>query len=163
MNEEVKAKFDAWLEEQSEETKTLVAERFSALEATVKATRTERDNLNLELKKLAKNVEVDSEAGKQLSELREKLQLAERKSNFIEQATKQGAKRPGVAFALANSENLFSEDGEPDWERIKETIPELFTVASTNTDAGSGTTTKIPDSAGVNTIKTYLDKKNQKG
>lgn len=137
--QEAKDKFESWLENQPDEVKELLKERFESLENTVKATRGERDNLNKELKELAKKVTEDSEAGKQLSDLRARLDASEKKSNFIEQALKQGATKPSAIYAVANAESLFTEDGNPDWNKIKETIPEFFKVTNTSNNAGSGT------------------------
>jgi hypothetical protein len=136
--------YDEWFGEQTEEVKAMIEEHNKGLHNSVKATRDERDALSKELKKLAKEVDENSEAGKQLGELRSKLEFAERKSNFIEEAVKNGAKRPSAAFAIASTENLFLEDGTADWKKIKESIPELFSVTNTNTNAGSGTNTALP-------------------
>lgn len=137
--EEVKDAFDKWLETQTEEVKTLIAERFSSLENTVKATREERDTFKGELKELAKKVTDDSEAGIKISELSKKLEVSERKANFIEQAVKQGVIRPTAAYAIASTENLYDDKGNPDWNKLKESVPELFKVANTSNNAGSGT------------------------
>jgi len=142
--EEAKSKFEEWLETQDESTKTLIQERFEVLESTVKATRQERDTFKGELKDLAKKIDENSDAGKAVSELQTRLAQAEKKSNFIEQAVKQGVKRPSAAYAIANTENLFKEDGSPDFEKIKESVPELFTIINTNNNAGSGSKTALP-------------------
>jgi uncharacterized coiled-coil DUF342 family protein len=139
--EEVKNQFDSWLETQTEEVKTLLAERFSSLENTVKATREERDTFKNELKDLSKHVDENSEAGKQLTEAISRADAAEKKSNFIVEAVKQGAKRPTAAYAIAETEKLFDDKGNPDWNKIRESVPELFTVVNTSNNAGSGTNT----------------------
>ncbi len=144
--EEVKAEFEIWLETQDESVKTLINNRFSALETTVKAVREERDNFGRELKSLARNVDKESDAGKQLDELRNKLKLSERKSTFLEAASKQGITKPSVVYAYATNENMFTEDGEPDWARMKETVPELFKVSDVKTHAGTNTNPKTVES-----------------
>lgn len=136
--------YETWFGEQTEEIKSMIEEHNKGLHNSVKATREERDSLAKELKKLSKEIDENSEAGKLVSDLQAKLQQAERKSTFIEQAVKQGIKRPTAAYAIAVTENLFKEDGNPDFEKIKESIPELFTVTNTNTNAGSGTNTALP-------------------
>jgi sugar-specific transcriptional regulator TrmB len=137
--EEVKTKYEVWLETQPDEVKELLKERFESLENTVKATREERDTFKGELKELAKKVTDDSEAGIQISELSKKLELSERKANFIVEAVKNGATRPTAAYAIATAENLYDDKGNPDWNRIKESVPELFKVTNTSNNAGSGT------------------------
>lgn len=137
--QEVKLEYETWLETQPENVKTLLAQRFEALENTVKATRQERDTLNGELKELGKKLEKGSEAETRLSELTSRLSQAEKKATFLELAWKEGCVRPSAAYALATSENLFKEDGLPDWSKLRESVPELFRVTNTNTNAGSGT------------------------
>jgi hypothetical protein len=134
--------YETWVEKQDETVKEGINKHYEGLLNSVKATREERDSLSKELKKLSKEVEVNSEAGKLIGELQDKLSASERKANFLEQAARVGCKKPTVAFALANAENLYTEKGEPDWEKIKETVPELFTVQSIKSDAGSGTNQK---------------------
>mgnify|MGYP002074627815 FL=1 len=141
MNDE----FEKWLANQSQEVRDLIAERFSALENTVKATRSERDTFKKELKEISAKVEVNSEAGKQLEELQRKLSVTEKKASFIEEAVKQGATRPSIAYAILNSENLYDAEGNPDWKKLKEAVPELFKVQNTKNNAGAGTNTVPTD------------------
>lgn len=143
--------YEQWFGEQAEEVRAMIEEHNKGLLNSVKATRDERDALSKELKKLAKEIDEHSEAGKQLGELRAKLEQAEKKSNFIEQAVKQGVKRPTAAYAIANTENLFLEDGNPDWGKIKESVPELFTVTNTSNNAGAGTNQNALPKRDVNT------------
>jgi hypothetical protein len=139
--QEIKNEFETWLDTQDEATKNLVQERFSVLERTISNTRDERDTLSRELKGLARKVDSDSDAGIAIGELRNRLAASEKKSSFIELAVQKGIKRPSAAYAIATSENAFLEDGTPDFEKIRETIPELFSTVNTNTSAGSGTGT----------------------
>lgn len=143
--QEAKSKFEEWLDKQPDDVKGLIQERFESLENTVKATRGERDTFKKELSDLAKKVTEDSEAGKQLGELRARLEATERKANFLESAVRQGVTRPNAAYALATSENLFTDKGTPDWDRIRESIPEIFKVSNTKNNAGSGTANALPD------------------
>ncbi len=136
--------FEKWLDAQSVEVKNLIQERFTALENTVKAVRNERDTFNAELKKLGEKLEKGSEAETKLLEMTSKLSSLEKKTNFFEKATSEGCIRPNVAFSLASTENLFKDDGNPDWKRIKENAPELFKVMNTKNDAGSGTHNVAP-------------------
>jgi hypothetical protein len=76
-------------------------------------------------------------------------------------AVKQGIKRPSVAYAIANADNLYSEDGQPDFDRLKETVPELFGSITTNSDAGSGTNQKPEVNFNAN-IRKQLRKNRQK-
>jgi hypothetical protein len=143
--QEVKDKFETWLETQSDEVKELVNQRFEALTNTVRATRDERDSISNTLKSLSKKVDTDSDAGKELNDLRTKLQQSERKASFIESAVKEGVTRPSVAYTVANAEGYFTEDGSPDWAKIRETVPELFKAKDIKANAGAGTKNSAVD------------------
>lgn len=132
--------FELWLSKQDEPTKALLNARFEALENTVKATRKERDDFRKELKEAGLRLEKGSDAEKTISELSDKLTRTERKANFLELAHREGCSKPGVVFSFANAENLFLEDGNPDWKKIKESVPEFFKTPDLKTNAGSGTT-----------------------
>jgi hypothetical protein len=143
--EEIRSDFEKWLESQTPEVKTLIQERFSVLERTISATREERDSYSKDLKDLAKKVEKGSEAETKIAELSDKLVKTERKYTFLEKATAEGCVRPSVAFAVASHENLWDNQGEPDWKRIKESAPELFKVSNLKSNAGAGTKTVVAD------------------
>ena len=102
--------------------KSLIGERLTSLENTVRATRTERDD------------------AKKLSD------AATKKATFYETAYSQNCTRPQAAYALATTENLFTQDGQPDWTRIQQALPEVFKSANgngnANTKAGAGTQTQ---------------------
>jgi hypothetical protein len=161
MTEPTEFTYETWVEKQDEIVKEGINKHYEGLLNSVKATRSERDELSKELKKLSKEVEANSEAGKLLGELQAKLSASEKKSNFIELAAKQGIKRPSAAYAIAISENLFTEEGEPDFEKIREAVPELFTVQSIKSDAGSGTNQK-PEASFNSNIRSYLSKKHKR-
>jgi hypothetical protein len=131
--------FDLWLEKQDEPTKNLIANRFSKLEATVKATREERDGFSKSIKELMGKAEKGSEIEKSLLEMTEKAKNSEKRAIFMEKAVSEGCLRPGVAFQVAVSDGLFDEQGEPDFKKLKTSIPELFKVVNSNTHAGAGT------------------------
>jgi hypothetical protein len=133
--------FETFLGEQSEEVRALYETHLSGMLNTIKATRQERDNFSHELKELSKRAVKGSETDIVISDLTEKLAKSERKSTFLTKASEAGCLRPSAAYALASSENLFTEEGEPDWKKIKENVPELFKITNTNTNAGSGTST----------------------
>jgi hypothetical protein len=135
--------FDKWLEKQDESVKALIADRFTALENTVRATREERDSFSIQLKEVGSKLEKGSEAELKIAELNNKLTQATKKATFLEMAQTAGCLRPNAAFAIATAENLFNEQGEPDFKKLKESTPELFKVANMKTNAGAGTQTAI--------------------
>ena len=82
--------FDEWIAGQDEPVKELISTRFTALENTVKATRDERDALKGQLKDLLKTAEKGSELEKSLTDAMSRLDAAEKKAAFLEEAIKPG-------------------------------------------------------------------------
>lgn len=155
-NEEgaIPASFDEWLEKADEPTKKLIGERFTALESTVKATRSERDELKGELQKMMKKLgDKDVEAQSHIQEMIGKMEIAERKANFMEDALRPeiGCRNPRTAYALAVAEDLFTKNGSPDWASIKTAAPELFGIGKAQGKAGAGTGEE-PKNQDMNTI-----------
>lgn len=136
--------FEAWLEAQPDEVKVAYEKHVTGLKNTVTATRTERDNYKKDLSVLLKKAEKGSETEAQLQEALGKIEAAERKANFMEDALRPeiGCKNPRTAFALATAEDLFTKQGIPDWAAIKSAAPELFQAYNPKGNAGSGTTEK---------------------
>ncbi len=133
--------FEAWLGEQPDDVKAAYEQHVTGLKNTVTATRNERDDLKKQLQDLAKRAEKGSEAEKQLQNALSKIEIVERKANFMEDALRPeiGCKNPRTAYALATAEDLFTRQGTPDWAAIKEAAPELFQTKTPKGGAGSGT------------------------
>ena len=133
--------FEVWLQTQPDNVKALYEGHVTGLKNTVAATRTERDDLKKQLQGLAKQAGKGSETEAQLNEAIGKLELAERRANFMEEAIRPeiGCKNPRTAYALATAEELFSKNGSPDWTQIKVAAPELFGTSSGKGNAGNGT------------------------
>lgn len=152
---ETPATWDEWLNAQPDTVKGLYTSHVTGLKNTVAATRQERDELAKQVKELLPTVEKGSKAEAALQELSSKLEAAERRAAFLEDATKPetGCRNPRAAFALATAEGLFDRKGAPDWAAIKAAAPELFGAASVNANAGSGT--QNPPSA-KNTMDSWI-------
>lgn len=132
--------FEVWLQAQPDNIKALYEGHVTGLKNTVAATRTERDDLKKQLGGLAKAAEKGSETERQLLEAMGKIELAERRANFMEEAIRPeiGCRNPRTAYALATAEDLFGKNGSPDWTQIKLAAPELF-GAGAHGKAGNGT------------------------
>lgn len=138
---ETPATWDAWLNTQPEQVKTLYASHVTGLQNAVRATRQERDELAKQIKDLLPNVEKGSKAEAALMDLQGRLEAAERKNAFLEESAKPeiGCRNPKAAYALAMADGLFTRNGSPDWTAIKAAAPELFGAPSVNANAGVGT------------------------
>jgi hypothetical protein len=133
--------FDDWLKAQPEQVQSAYTAHVTGLQNTVKATRQERDDLSRQIKELSGKVEKGSDAERALTEISTKLEAAERKASFVEEAIRPeiGCANPKAAYALAIADNLFNRSGAPDWNAIKEAAPQLFQKPTARGNAGSGT------------------------
>lgn len=134
--------FEEWLAKQDEPTKGLITERFKSLEATVRATRTERDDLAKQVREAAKGLEEGSAARKALEEVSGKLEETERRTSFYEEALKPeiSCTQPRLAYMAAMADGLIDGRGRINWETLKTNYPDLFrrTVQIPPGNAGNG-------------------------
>lgn len=134
--------FEAFLAEQPEDVKTLYENHAAGLKNSVKAARDERDALSKQVKDLLKKADKGSELEKQLLDFNSKLESAEKRAAFAEDAIRPeiGCTNVKAAFLIAQADDLFRRDGAPDWEEIRRAAPELFRKpGSANGTAGNGT------------------------
>lgn len=131
--------FAAFLEKQPKEVQELYQKDVHGLKSALETERGEKKTLSAQLKELLPKAEKGSELETQLTETVSKLESAERRAAFAEQAIKPEVSCSNVkaAYALALADNLFDKDGNPDWTTIKQTAPELFRKPS-STDGGAG-------------------------
>jgi small-conductance mechanosensitive channel len=146
--------FETWLEKQDEAVKKLYESHTVKLTNTVKATREERDALARQLKDVLPKVEKGSEAEKSLTDTLSKLEQAERRAAFAEEASKPeiGCSNPKAAYLLAQADNLFDRKGNPDWAAIKAAAPELFAKKTAKVHGGEGTGETAPTGVDMNQI-----------
>ena len=133
--------WDSFLDAQDDETKALYASHSEGLLNTVKATRTERDALAKQIKKLAAEQDEGSDARKELDSMSERLEQSERRATFLEEAFKPEVqcRNPKAAWLLAEAGDHFDRRGNPHWDAIKAAAPELFGVKIAKANAGDGT------------------------
>jgi len=135
------ATWDAFLEKQPEEVKNLYKAHSQSLLNTVSATREERDAFKKQIKELMPKAEKGSALEQTLAEFSAKLEVAERRASFLEDAVKPEieCRNPGAAWVIAKAQDLFTKNGQPDWKAIKTAAPELFGKVIANANAGNGT------------------------
>jgi signal recognition particle GTPase len=118
-------------------------EHVQGLNNTVKATREERNGLQEQLKALLPKAEKGSELEKALNDALVKLDIADKRSNFIEEAVKPeiGCHNLKAAYALAQADpdKYFKRNGAADWEALKADAPELFGPKVPDGNGGDGT------------------------
>jgi hypothetical protein len=145
--------FDAWLAAQDDAVKGLLDEHTKGLKSALQAERQQRNDLAKQLRDASKAMEEGSAARTALEEMTGKLEQAERRAQFLEDAMRPdvGCANPRAAFVLAVADDLFDARGNPDWNAIKQAAPELFPKPRPpqgNAGAGTGTpppTTSVND------------------
>lgn len=103
--------------------------------------RTERNELAKQIADLSKKAEKGSELEKTLAEINGKFASLELQSAFYDKAHAAGVKNLRLAFLAAKDADMFDKRGEVDFDKLKQSIPELFTSAQSaaKTNAGDGT------------------------
>lgn len=96
---------------------------------TVKAVRGERDTFAAQVRAAAGKLEKDSAAQQELLKTAAQLEEANRRADFMEDATSQGCNNPKVAWVFATNSNLFDTKGKPQWDALKSAAPQLFGTA----------------------------------
>jgi hypothetical protein len=135
------ANFEEWLKSQPDAVQHLYNEHTTGLRNTVQATRRERDDLAKQVKEALTKAEKGSELEKSLSELSTKLELAERRASFAEEAARPeiGCVNSRLAWLVAVDSDLFTRNGQPDWAAIRAAAPELFAKRPASANGGDGT------------------------
>jgi hypothetical protein len=146
--------WDAFLETLPPETRALYEQNISGLRNTVQATRSERDALKARVDALVAALDGKEPAAvkQQLTELQSELATANQRALFYEEAGRPeiGCRNPKLAFLVAQAESLFDRRGQPDWEAIRKTAPELFGSAMPRGNAGTGTGSPPPARQSIN-------------
>ena len=144
--------FDGWLNGQDETVKALVEQRFEALQNTVKATRTEREDLAKQLRDATKKLEEGSDARLALEGLSEQLELEQRRAAFYEDAARPelGCTNPKLAYLGAQEISAIDGKGRVSWDAIKTAFPELFRAPHVSANAGDGTGRQPPAARSMN-------------
>ena len=129
--------FDQYVSTLDEPLQQLYTSNIAGLKNALESEKENRRKLSEQVKALSPAVEKGSELEKKLAETAKLLEEAEqrsteynRRATFAEQAIRPGVNCSNVkaAYALAVSDNLFTEDGQPKWKELQKLAPELFRV-----------------------------------
>ena len=146
--------WDAVVAALPEADRALYEQHTTGLRNTVQATRQERDALQQQLGELTKALgKNDPEAAKALlAQMATELDTSRRRGDFLETAMRPeiGCSNPGAAFAIAQSQGLFDARGNPNWDAIKQAVPELFRKPIPAGNAGAGTGSPPAGKVGMN-------------
>ncbi len=124
-----------------EPVQNLYDEHIRGLKNTVSATREERDSFKQRMTDLLESLDgkEPQEVKQEVESLRNEYTVAQQKIDFLEEAPQHRCRNASVAFIAAKSQNLFKEDGSPDWEALKSFAPELFGPGIPSAGQGKGT------------------------
>src|SRR4029453_2384514 len=113
----------------------------ASLKNALESERAERKKFSKELREVTAKAERGGEMEKTLGEMSTRLEQAEQRAAFYEEAGRAeiACSNPKAAFLVASAEGLFTKRGDPDWPAIKAAAPELFGRKTTPPgNAGSG-------------------------
>lgn len=145
--------FEAWLGEQPEHVRRGYEGHTTGLKSALETERNQRKEFSKQLRELSAKAEEGSEAKKALGEMSSRVEQAEQRAAFYEEAGKPeiGCSNPRAALLVAQAENLFKRSGEPDWAAIKAAAPELFASRRGGVgNAGTGTGAPPPAKQDMN-------------
>jgi len=135
-------KFDDWYGKLEDPIKDLVDDHVKGLKSALDSERTERRSLSKQLQSLSKSAEEGSEFQKQLQDTVGRLDEAEKKAKFLEDAHGQNISNLKLAWMAAKEEGLIGRDGTADFLKLREIAPELFAsktiIPAGNAGTGNG-------------------------
>ena len=139
--------WDAWLEGQPDAVKKLYGEHTAGLQSALKSERQQRGELSGQLQEASKKLEEGSEAKKLLDEQVSKLEEAEQRAAFYEDAVTPeiGCSNPKLAYLAAKDVGAFDQRGNVNWNALKKQFPELFKKKTAKGNAGDGAGGEAPE------------------
>lgn len=135
------ASYETWLAEQPEAVRAMLdghIGRMSTLEKTLETVRSERKSYEKQFKEAASQLEEGSTARKTIEEQLAKLQGADKRANFMEEATAQGVTNARLAWLASQDHELINGHGKTNWEELKKVAPEVFFKAPPAPPGGAG-------------------------
>jgi len=133
--------FDTWFGKLPPHEQEGLENYTASLKNALESERAERKKFSKELREVSAKAERGGEMEKTLGEMSSRLEQAEQRAAFYEEAGRPeiGCSNPRAAFLVAQAEGLFTKRGDPDWPAIKTAMPELFgRKAIPNGNAGIG-------------------------
>jgi hypothetical protein len=132
--------FESWFSKLPPHEQEGLDAHTTALKNALESERSQRKEFSKQLRDLTAKAEKGSEAEKTLGEMSSRLEQAEQRASFYEEAGRPeiGCSNPRAAFLVAQAEGLFTKRGDPDWPAIKAAMPELFGRKTPPGNAGVG-------------------------
>lgn len=130
-----KTEFESFLESQPKEIQEKYETHVKGLKTALQSERDAHQTFERQLREVTGKLEATSQTRQELERL---TQERDAKINFFNKAHELGISDLELAFLAANSAKLISDSG-PDFTKLKELHPQLFTTkVVTSGDAGKG-------------------------
>lgn len=123
--------YDTWLAGQDDTVKGLLDKHTGGLRTALHTERENAKTLAKQVKDLAAKADASTEAGKQLVDLSGKLESAEKRAAFVEEAAAAGCRNVKLAWLAASADGLTLK-------QVQEQHPDLFAPQRPPTHAGNG-------------------------
>lgn len=134
-----RVEWEQWLTEQPEPVKTAYSEHVNGLKNALTAERTERKQLADQLKKMSKTAEDGSELQTQLQAAVGRIEEAESKADFYEDAHAARVTNLHAAWLIARNADLIDKrTGRVDMARLRTLVPEFFETRRAAPPANAG-------------------------
>lgn len=127
---------------QSEEIRKLYTDETSGLKSALDKERTKRSELSDEIRTIKESAE--GVVKERLGELEVKLEEGDRRSAFYEDASAEGVNDLKLAYLAAVDGEHFDRKGRPDFDKLRESHPQLFKTPTPAGHAGAGTQSSTP-------------------
>jgi hypothetical protein len=146
------ASFEDWLKAQPEAVRGLYDQHTRGLKSALDSERTQRADLARQVRDLSAKAEKGSETQKALEQMAAKLELAELRTTFYEDAMRPeiGCTNPRLAMLAAQEIGAIDQKGRINWETIRKQFPELFVKRAPDGKAGAGTGSPVTSKVDMN-------------
>jgi len=145
--DETSQDFETWLEDQDDEVQELYESHTSGLKSALDSERETRRALEKQLREAAEAADEGSEAREKLEEVAAAAETANAQADFYEDAHAAGVSDLRLAWIVVQQdETLQDRYGKPDFAKLKEQHPALFTDGQKPPpgNAGAGAATETP-------------------
>lgn len=148
------ASFAEMLKTLPENVQQLYAEDVKGLKTALNTEREQRKELAGQLADAAKKLAAGSDERKALEAISGKLEAAEQRAQFYEEALKPEVKcrNPKLAYLAAQTMDAFDNRGNINWDVLKREYPELFGTKIPDSGAGQGGNQNPPSGKNMNTF-----------
>ena len=134
------ATWETFLQQQSDEVRGLFDGHVTGLKSALASERDQHKDLAKQLREATEKLDKDSDARKELEALSGRLEVAEQRAAFYQDAAKPeiGCANAKLAWLAAQEIEAFDRRGNVNWDALKKAFPELFRTGGSG-NAGSGT------------------------